>query len=431
MNDLIIVGGGLAGLAAATWCARDGLRVVLLERASALGGRARTDVHGGFSHNLGGHALYVGGHAERGVRDLGVDFRGSPPPTGGLLGMARGRLHRFPAGFFSMLATDLFGFAAKIDAARALATLVRTDPRPLRDVPWSQWLERLAPRVEVRDAIGSIARVTTYANAPDCASAGTTVAQIQRGASPGVLYLDDGWQTLVDGLERAAVQAGVRIVRAAPVTSVVVTGGVVGGVTVTGGERVGGKAVLLATGPATARSLLGAPTLGADLVPSHVACLDLGLSGLPHPERLVAFGLDEPTYFSVHSAVARLAEHGATVHLMKYLDPDVPEDPGAAEAELEQVADRVQPGWRNRVETRRFLPSLVASNALVAAGSRRPAVDGSGPPGAYLAGDWIGEEGMLADAAMASARAAANRISQDLRGGRARADEGPATMAAQ
>ena len=32
MNDLIIVGGGLAGLAAATWCDRDGLRVVLLER---------------------------------------------------------------------------------------------------------------------------------------------------------------------------------------------------------------------------------------------------------------------------------------------------------------------------------------------------------------------------------------------------------------
>jgi phytoene dehydrogenase-like protein len=431
MNDLIIVGGGLAGLAAATWCARDGLRVALLERAGALGGRARTDVSAGYSHNLGGHALYVGGHAARGLRDLGVAFHGTPPPTGGLLGIARGQLHRFPAGFFSMLATDLFGFAAKIDAARALATLVRTDPKPLRDVPWSEWLGRLAPRVEVRDAIASLARVTTYANAPDRASAGATVAQIQRGTSPGVLYLDGGWQTLVDGLERAAVQAGVRIVRAAPVTSVVIDGGVVRGVTVAGGERVASKAVLLATGPATVRSLLGAPTLGADLVPNHTACLDLGLSSLPRPERLVAFGLDEPTYFSVHSASARLAEHGATVHLMKYLDPDSPEDPGAALADLERVADRVQPGWRDRVETRRFLPSLVASNALVAAGSRRPAVDASEPPGAYLAGDWIGDEGMLADAAVASARAAATLIARDLRGTRAPGAGVPATMAAQ
>jgi phytoene dehydrogenase-like protein len=431
MNDLIIVGGGVAGLAAATWCARDGLRVVLLERATALGGRARTDAHAGFLFNLGGHALYVDGHAARGLRDLGVDYRGGPPPTSGLLGIASGQLHRFPAGLFSMLATDLFGFRAKIEAARAFATLVRTDPGPLRDVPWSAWLARVAPRPEVRNAIASIGRVTTYANAPDRASAGATIAQIQRGASPGVLYLDGGWQTLVDGLERAAVAAGVRIVRAAPVATLETTGAAVRGVTVASGERVTARAVLLATGPATARALLRQPALGVDLVPTHAACLDLGLTSLPHPERVAAFGLDEPTYFSVHSAVARLADRGATVHLMKYLDPDEPEDPAGAEAELEEVADRVQPGWRDRVEARRFMPSLVSSNALVAAGTRRPSVDASGLPGAYLAGDWIGDRGMLADAAIASARAAAARIASDLRGKHAGDAAGAATMAAQ
>jgi phytoene dehydrogenase-like protein len=429
MNDVIIVGGGLAGLAAATWCARDGLRVVLLERATALGGRARTDVQAGYAHNLGGHALYVGGAAERGMLDLGVEFTGAAPPTGGLLGMAKGRLHRFPAGLFSMLATDLLGFAAKIEAARALATLVRTDPKPLRDVRWSEWLSGLAPRTEVRDAVASIARVSTYANAPELASAGATVAQIQRAAGRGVRYLDGGWQTLVDGLERLAAAAGVRIVRSAPVSSVLTASGAVRGVTVAGGERVMGHAVLLATGPATARALLADPTLGADLVPARAACLDLGLASLPHPERLVAFGLDEPTYFSVHSAVARLAERGATVHLMKYLDPHEPDDAAGAEAELEQVADRVQPGWRDRVETRRFMPNLVSTNAVVVAGGRRPGVEASGLAGAYLAGDWVGEDGMLADAAVASARLAAGRIAESLR--RARTAEPPATMAAQ
>src|SRR5579859_5630441 len=98
MNDLIVVGGGLAGLVAATWCARNGLHVVLLERATALGGRARTDVQAGYAHNLGGHALYIGGPAERELRELGVEFTGAAPPTSGLLGMAKGRLHRFPAG---------------------------------------------------------------------------------------------------------------------------------------------------------------------------------------------------------------------------------------------------------------------------------------------------------------------------------------------
>ena len=415
MNDVIIVGGGLAGLAAATWCARLGLEVVVLERATALGGRARTTTRAGYAHNLGGHALYVEGAAHRGLRELGVPFTGAPPPTGGLLGMARGELHRFPAGPLSMLATDLFGFKAKIEAARALRALVRAHPVPLDDVTWSTWLDGVTPRREVRHALESIARVTTYANSPRRMSAGATVAQIKRGMSPGVLYLDGGWQTLVDGLERAAVAAGVRIVRDAPVASIA-RDTIVRGVAVASGERVAGRAVLLAVGPATARSLVGrgGEALGARLVASHAACLDLGLSALPRPERLVVFGLDRPTYFSVHSASARLADRGATVHLMKYLDPDELLDAEGTERELEAFADRVQPGWRALTDTRRFLPNLVASNAIVAAGTRRPAVDASGFEGIYLAGDWVGDEGMLADAAVASARAAAHRIAHDL-----------------
>ena len=420
MNDLVVTGGGLAGLAAATWCARAGLRVVLLERAGALGGRARTEVRAGFSHNLGGHALYAGAQAYRGLRELGVPFTGAPPPAG-LLGLSGGRVHRFPAGFFSMLATDLFGFGAKVEAARALMKLTKTDPAPLRDVPWGDWLARLAPREEVRAAIQAVANVTTYANAPAIASAGATIAQIRRGASAGVLYLDGGWQTLVDGLERSAVAAGVRIVRDAAVASIAAAGPPrdpgARRVTLATGEDLVGRAVLLATGPATARAILGDERIGAGLVPTHAACLDLGLSALPCPDRLVAFGLDAPTYFSVHSASAKLATRGALIHLMKYLPParsDSPGDGDGAERELEAVADHVQPGWRDRVITRRFLPRLVSSNAVVAAGTRRPAVDATGVPGVYLAGDWVGGEGMLADAAIASARAAAARIVADL-----------------
>src|SRR5215472_15026362 len=153
MNDLTIIGGGLAGLSAAAWCAREGLSVVLLERANALGGRAQTDVISGHAFNRGGHALYVDGDAMRGLRDLGVRFTGAPPPVDGLLGIARGGLHRFPSGFLSILSTDLLNFGAKVEAARVFATLVRTDPRPLRDVSWRSWLERMASLNDVRAAV--------------------------------------------------------------------------------------------------------------------------------------------------------------------------------------------------------------------------------------------------------------------------------------
>ncbi len=101
-------------------------------------------------------------------------------------------------------------------------------------------------------------------------------------------------------------------------------------------------------------------------------------------------------------------------HLMKYLSPDEPIDAAGAERELEDVADRVQPGWRELTVAKRFLPNLVSSNAIVTAGTRRPPVGAAGVEGVYLAGDWVGDEGMLAEAAIASARVAADRAASDL-----------------
>jgi phytoene dehydrogenase-like protein len=408
MNDVIIVGGGLAGLAAAAYCARAGVSVKVLERGTQVGGRARTDWERGHAFNQGGHALYRSGAASRVLKELGVAFTGGKPAAKGLVAIARGEVHRLPSDLVSMLATDLFGFAAKVETARALAAVARTDPAPLRDVPWSEWARRIAPRPEVRAALSALMRVTTYANAPERASAGATIAQMKMGLDPGVLYLDSGWQTLVDGLDQCARNAGARILPGARVTAVAREGG--DGpfvVALEKGVTFRAHAVILATGPATARTLLRAPALGADLVTLRTACLDLGLSALPRPDRAFALGIDRPTYFSVHSASARLAEVGATVHVMKYLDPDATQDPRADEQELEAVTDLMQPGWRTHVVAKRFLPNLVATNALVTAGSRRPEADATGVPGAFVAGDWVGQEGMLADTALASAKKAA------------------------
>ena len=59
------------------------------------------------------------------------------------------------------------------------------------------------------------------------------------------------------------------------------------------------------------------------LLPVKASCLDMGLARLPDPEARFALGGDEPLYFSVHSAAAKLAREGvAVVHAMKYLGPE-------------------------------------------------------------------------------------------------------------
>ncbi len=139
----------------------------------------------------------------------------------------------------------------------------------------------------------------------------------------------------------------------------------------------------------------------------------------PRPLSLVAFGLDQPLYLSVHSAFARLAPDGiAVIHLMKYLGTGRNADDGHAEGELEAFLDGLQPSWQDRAAARRFLPAMTVAHCLPRAEegglAGRPGAEVVGLPNLFLAGDWVGSEGMLADASAASAREAARRVLDSL-----------------
>src|SRR5580704_3156696 len=115
--DVAIVGGGLGGLATAALLARRGLDVVVLERASTLGGRAATHVRDGFAFNEGAHALYLGGAAARVLSGLGVAWRGRQPPTTGIAVVGE-RSYAMPATLGSLLTTGLTGWSGKMQGAR-------------------------------------------------------------------------------------------------------------------------------------------------------------------------------------------------------------------------------------------------------------------------------------------------------------------------
>src|SRR5262249_3068288 len=136
---------------------------------------------------------------------------------------------------------------------------------------------------------------------------------------------------------------------------------------------------------------------------------------LPRIKRTFALGIDVPLYFSVHSRWARLARAGGTiVHAAKYLPCDRETDAEMDRLEIERYLDLVQPGWRQKIAHQRFLPSMTVTYALPRAAEGglegRPSVDAPAVSNVYLAGDWVGQEGMLADAAFGSARYAAGLL---------------------
>lgn len=419
-RNVFIIGGGLSGLAASLYLARGGFAVTIFERRRFLGGRAITQLRQGYRFNLGPHAVFRGGAAMRVYHELGIPIRGGVVKGRGIA-LRGGERYRLPSGPFSMLATGLLTVRAKAEAAKLLVRIARLDPSRDHAMSVREWLDANVSDAVLRETMEALVRLATY-SADTRQSAAFALAQL-KVARRRVLYVDEGWQKIVDALHSAAVAAGVNFVTSSRIVRVDHDGGAVRGIEMGeleledhadtmsiampdmhayGGEgaRIPADHVILAVDPATVRSLAGIEA--GPFTPVNAACLDVALSRLPDPETTLAAGTDTPEYFAVHSRWAQLTpKGGALVHVARYGE--------GTEAELEALLDKLQPGWREVLVHRRYLPSMVVSNALVTPSMNRPTA-ATGVRGLYVAGDWVGDQGLLSDAALWSARAAAKAI---------------------
>lgn len=139
--------------------------------------------------------------------------------------------------------------------------------------------------------------------------------------------------------------------------------------------------------------------------PVTAACLDVGVRRIPEPGWVLS--ADEPMYAARQSPPARQAPHGqAVMAVTRYGARQAAEDRPDCEAYLQLAGVRDED-----IVTSRFLSRMVVAGAApsACAGGRRgrPAVDDTGTVGLFMAGDWVGPDGLLADTAMASGQAAA------------------------
>ena len=71
MKSVIVIGSGFAGLSAASFLARDGYDVTLVEKNEQLGGRARVWEHEGFSFDMGPSWYWMPDVFERYFKEFG------------------------------------------------------------------------------------------------------------------------------------------------------------------------------------------------------------------------------------------------------------------------------------------------------------------------------------------------------------------------
>lgn len=308
-----------------------------------------------------------------------------------------GVVHHAPGSVTTLARTRLLGTRDKVALVGLLRRLPKTRPASLAGTNVTAWLDDGTDRQRVRQIIQAIVRLTSYVNGPDHLSAEVAVLQLQLGLGEGVLYLDGGWEQLV---ERLRATVGVRIVTGEPITTLE--------------QLPGAGAVIVAT---------GSPGSVADLVGHRFMCgpaatagvLDLGLKAPPEIPFIV--GVDEPRYLSNHGVAAQMVPEGAaSVSLAEYHDVGAPPDAeegasaSAARDRLRRFASYAGVGGEQIVEER-YLHRMTVVTSLATADDggldSRPVVKVPDRDGVFVAGDWVGRRGHLADAVVASAEEAA------------------------
>jgi squalene-associated FAD-dependent desaturase len=172
---VLVLGGGLAGLAATTALASRGFRVVLLEARARLGGRA-----GSFQDVTTGQLIDACQHVSMGCctnlahfyRTIGVDHLVQPQPTLYFMTPDR-RVSRFKADAWPAPLHLLRSFASahylspleKLCAGWGLAQLQRT--RPDDDPPFHEWLVKQRQTPRIIDRFWGLVLVSALNESPD------------------------------------------------------------------------------------------------------------------------------------------------------------------------------------------------------------------------------------------------------------------------
>ncbi len=422
--DVVVIGGGIAGLTAGALVAQAGRKVLVLERRPVVGGRALVVHQGGFTLNYGYHFV-LGADASphaRVFRRLGLRLEARPTWGAGYARVRGGRLKRFPT---SPAATWQF-FGARNAWAYAASGLrfLREPATPLLAQPLDAWLDRQRVPADVALWLLDISRAIGFLHQPGAFSAGHFVdfmrLSFRQQRRPSLIL---PWDRMFADLERYIQTRGGQVRCRVRVDAVVVEGGRAVGVRA-GGESIPARAVIVAIPPQQATALVpggvrwdgGRPA--SELEPTTGLVLDLGVEGTWDRPWIAVDDADKGIVIARHSHVdPRLAPPGHTLlQAIRFLPPE--ELTGARleahKAEMLATIDAIYPGATRRIVLQRCLvPPMLTAAAHTAAQPWQvlPPVQSPEIPNLLFCGDGYRAPGELSNPAVESAEEAARAAS--------------------
>jgi len=424
MPDVVIIGGGYAGLSAGALLAHQGFQVQLLEQDKSLGGRARVEERDGYLLDYGIHSHRLGenGPLARVFRELGDPIRFANPRHFTSYIFDSNRLLELPDTMAGLLSTPLLNPLEKLQFIKIILKMMLADLDRWYPEKLSAFL-RLPGMTPGLEKISTLLGLTVMAENPEEASAGEVIDIFRRAVFSRRKVGDPvgGAGQIINTLEKKISSSGIINLNTR----------------VTGLEFASGRVMAARTDQANYPArvfLFSAPINGlTGLVPENLLPPPLiefankltptsGLSldfGLPAPITDIKggiFNLDPVVIGRFPSNIDPLrAPPGKQLAtwLRPISFPVTKEKIKEAEEILRVVIEKIFPGFFNRVEWERKLVHPVMDGLSMKPGqdfSRRPGPAIPLIPNLFLAGDTIRGHGSGGDIAFSSAISASDII---------------------
>lgn len=427
MHDVIIIGGGFAGLSAAALLSKQGRRVLLLEKASVLGGRAACFEQDGFVWQYGQHSHRL---EKRGIAAQVFDRLDEPLEFIDTRGndaylYLDGRLYPRPDGLPAFLRTKLMPVGSRLNFLRFFAKLARQKPEDWYDTTLLEFYRTSFGDPAVERFL-SFLGFTVMVPDPALVSAGEVIQFVRRAARARVKQGEPagGAKQVIDKLARITQGHGGEIHGSELVESICVECGKAVGVRTQRGTYEADK-VVFAAPLFDLFEVVDAGLFDRQFVhyvknieSSRGLSIDFVFDGPVTDIKGGILGVDLPLWVKFQTNIdTTVAPPGKHVHTWAMLfergAPITPELVQETEARIKGIMEDVLPGVLGKVvRERKLVIPVINGNVLKPEQSypHRPGITCEDVKDLYFIGDTVRAPGCSGDISFASAMMLADML---------------------
>lgn len=423
--DVVIVGGGLAGLSAAAFLAHKGKKIAVLERG-VLGGRAVTLPIKGFHFNFGAHAIYGRDHSilRYFEKELGlsIDWRDFQPSKAKYdIG---DEVTDVPANIQGLFRTKVLAGLDKLSFTfNILKTMLKLETgHPHLSI--SKWLEKKEVADDVREMMLTLASSNFFTKEPEAIPSDVFFRYYSRLflTNKPVAYIGGGWQALIQELVRVIEQHNGAIFTKTKIDGLAFDGDRVTSVQA-GEETFTADRFIMCIPPKELQKIVQDSSIAgfvqqyASYDPTYVMVYDIGLkTRIESPYTYIYdkqnnLFITDISYYDTSCTPpgGQLLQATAYLRQEDMGNKDVLE---SYKQKIEQLYDKHFPGWREELVVPRMSQRAVVQEIKWTMHQQAMPVFFPEYRNLFFAGDWCQGQGQLSELSFSSALSACEMILQ-------------------